>query len=343
MNHYAYLNGRVSVLSSRLFSAQHFEQLLEQPLEQVTILPQSEEYNFNELLTKTDTAVIEKAWLMHMLTDFQVLIRSLSGIERDILMYWFQKCDIANLKTIVRGKMAGLNTEAIKEQLLALEPLTTLPLEQLLTTEDISELLRQLEGSPFGHIAQQARRVFEKEHQLYSLDAVIDRQYLLGLVQRVRALRISQRRLLLPLMRIFIDRYNLLWLLRYRFVYQLSAAETYYLLIPTAYKLNRQRLQQLVEFNSFAEVLAQLPEPYASLLAESEDIFTVDQHMLTEVTRVAEYTLKYHVFTFARIFAYVLLRELEMRRVMAIIKGKRLGLKTELIAKATQHPATFMS
>lgn len=339
MNHYAYLNARVSVLSSRLFSAQHFEQLLEQPLEQVTLLPQNEKHN----VTETDTAVIEKAWLMHMLTDFQVLIRSLGGIERDILMYWFQKCDIANLKTIVRGKIAGLNTEAIKERLLAVAALTTLPVEQLLTTEDVSELLRQLETSHFGHIAQQARRVFEKEHQLYSLDAVIDRQYLLGLVQQVRALRISQRRLLLPLMRIFIDRYNLLWLLRYRFVYQLSAAETYYLLIPTAYKLNRQRLQQLVEFNSFAEVLAQLPEPYASLLAESEDIFTVDQRMITEVTRIAQYTLKYHVFTFARIFAYVLLRELEMRRVMAIIKGKRLGLKSELIAKAIQHPATFMS
>ncbi|MDY6994270.1 MAG: V-type ATPase subunit, partial [Pseudomonadota bacterium] len=137
MNHYAYLNARISVLSSRLFSAQHFEQLLEQPLEQITLLPQNEEHNFNDLLTETDTAVIEKAWLMHMLTDFQVLIRSLGGIERDILMYWFQKCDIANLKTIVRGKMAGLNTEAIKERLLAVAPLTTLPVEQLLTTEDV--------------------------------------------------------------------------------------------------------------------------------------------------------------------------------------------------------------
>ena len=38
-----------------------------------------------------------------------------------------------------------------------------------------------------------------------------------------------------------IDGTNLIWLLRYRFVYQLPAAETYYLLIPASYRLSSQR------------------------------------------------------------------------------------------------------
>jgi len=70
------------------------------------------------------------------------------------------------------------------------------------------------------------------------------------------------------------DRFNLLWLLRYRFAYNLSAAETYYLLVPTAYQLNRTSLQQLVEFNSLPEVLEHLPESLSNLLLEVEDTLT---------------------------------------------------------------------
>jgi V/A-type H+-transporting ATPase subunit C len=338
MTDYAYLNTRVSIFAGHLLSETHLTKLLDQQGSSLSLSNGGLGANLEKLLNDNtvDHALIEQAWLMRMLTDFQILVRPLLGVARELLMYWFHKGDIANLKTIVRGKIAGLDAKAISDKLLELGPLATLPIEQLLRTEDVSELLRRLENSAYGNIARQARRVFEKDHQLYSLDAAIDRHYLLGFMQRIRAIDTIQRQHLLPFISIFMDRYNLLWLLRYRFAYNLSAAETYYLLVPTPYQLNHTRLQSLVELNSLQEVLAHLPEPLYSLLFEAESIFAVDQRLITETRRAAESTLKLHHFTLARVFAYVLLREMEMRRVMAILKGKRLNLDKKMILTAAE-------
>lgn len=315
MNNYAYLNARVSIFAGRLLS----DTRLRHPSEDLLNDPHAEH-----------TA------LMSMLADFKVLIRPLSGGARDLLMYWFQKGDIANLKTIVRGKIAGLEASVISAQLLALGTLSALPMKQLLRTEDIGELLRLLEKSHYGAIARQSRRVFEKNHQLYSLDAAIDRHYLLGFMQKVRALDAQQRQYLSPLISILMDRFNLLWLLRYRFAYHLSAAETYYLLVPTPYLLNRQNLHKLVELNSAQEVLDQLPEPLYHLLLNTDTTFAVDQRLTLETQRIAQKTLTLQNFTLAKAFAYVLLREMENRRIMAIVKGKRLNLKENIMSVAAE-------
>ncbi|OAD20297.1 h+transporting two sector atpase c subunit [Candidatus Thiomargarita nelsonii] len=325
---YAYLNARISIFAGRLLSETRLTELLNQPSSQGEDL-------LND--TTIDQNLIEQAWLMRMLADFQVLVRPLSGAPRELLMYWFHKWDIANLKTIVRGKIAGLKAEAISAQLLELGQLSALPIEQLLRTEDIGELLRRLEKSPYGNIARQARHLFEKDHQLYSLDAAIDRHYLLGFVQRIRVLDSKQRQHLSSLVSIMMDRFNLLWLLRYRFAYNLSAAETYYLLVPTPYLLNRNRLQRLVELNSLEEVLAHLPEPFYSLLLETDNTFSVDQRLTMKMQQLAELTLKLQSFTLAKVFAYILLREMEMRRVMAILKGKNLNLNKNIILSAASR------
>lgn len=341
MKDYAYLNARVSILAGYLLSEARLTELLNQPLgQQHTGNSSLDDLLNNETI---EHHLIEQAWLMRMLADFQVLVRPLMGTARELLMYWFHKCDIANLKTIVRGKIAGLDAETITNQLLELSSLTALPIEQLLRTEDVGELLRRLENTRYGNIARQARRVFEKEHQLYSLDAAIDRHYLLGFMQHIRTLDSFQRQHLLPLVSIFMDRFNLLWLLRYRFAYHLSSAETYYLLVPTSHRLNRTRLQQLVELNSLSEVLAHLPEPLYSLLVEADNTFTVDQKLTAETRRVAESTLKLHSFTLAKVFAYILLREMEMRRMMAILKGKRLNLKKNIISTAAEYSSALMA
>ena len=338
---YAYLNARVSIVASRLLSDTQFKELLYQPLGQESInVPTLEQY-FNE--PSFDSSVIEEALMAQMLTDFEKLMRPLSGGARELLTYWLHKCEIANLKTIVRGKNSGLNAQQIRSRLIELGTLATLPIDDLLRTEDIGELLRNLEQTKYKSIAHQARRVFEKEHQLYSLDAALDRHYLLGFVQRIRALSAPQRAPILPLASIFMDRFNLLWLLRYRLTYQLSAAETYYLLVPTPYRLSRHRLKDLLEFNILSEILTHLPEPLNTLLAGSENIFEVDQRLMTEVRRIAWQTLTWNHFTLARVFAYFLLREMEIRKIMAIIKGKKLKLKESLVSLAAEYSSTLLA
>jgi len=331
---YAYLNARVSGLATRLLSEDRLLDMINQPLgQQRTGLPLLDNLLNDAHLT---TNIVEQAWISGLLADFKVLVRSLTGGARELLTYWLRKYEITNLKAIVRGKMAGLSAEVITAQLLDLGPIATLPLEQLLRTEDINELLRHLSNTPYSNIARQARRVFDQEHQPYSLDAAIDRHYLLELDKRVHSLETTQRHLILPLMAIFIDRFNLLWLLRYRFAYHLSAAETFYLLLPTHYRLNRTNLIHLVELNSLQEVLKRLPEFFHPILANAETIVQVEQRLNHQIRQTAQQTLHLNSFSIAKAIAYMMLRELEMHRILAIVKGKRLQLTPATILVAAE-------
>ncbi len=333
MDNYAYLNARVSILAGNLLSETELHKFLEQDS-----LPALGD-ELNKLLNDENISInlIEQAWLIRTLEDFQVLLRPLSMAARNLLLYWFRKHDIANLKTILHGKIAGLDTDTISNQLLDLGLLSSLPIKQLLRSENIGELLRQLEHSSYSNISRQARRVLEKEHQLYSLDATIDRYYMLGFIQHVMALDVVQRKHILPLISIFVDRFNLLWLLRYRFAYNLSAAETYYLLIPASFRLNRALLQKLVELESLDEVIENLPEPFSKLLSGVESTFIADQKLIQELRKVADVTLKLHSFTLAKVFAYILLREMEMHKIMAILKGKKLALNKDIMLEIAEY------
>jgi V/A-type H+-transporting ATPase subunit C len=326
---YAYLNARVSALSQSLISHEQLTDLLQQPLGQLHIGTA----NFDEVINDTnlDLARLEQVLFSHLLSEFSILVRPLVGKAREFLLYWLHKAEINNLKVIVRGKLSGLSVESISKQITGLGNLASLSFEQLLRAEDVNELLRQLDNTAYITLARQARRSFEQQQQLYALDAAIDRYYLQGLTRQAEALPAVQREYLQPLLTLLLNKFNILWLLRYRFTYNLSAAETYYLLIPANYGVSRTQLQSLVELSNIADVISQLPESIKLIIAEASSIFEIEQQLNRTIESLAWRTLRRQQFTLAKAFAYILLRELEMRRVLAIIKGKRLQLSSELI------------
>jgi V/A-type H+/Na+-transporting ATPase subunit C len=333
LTEYAYINARVSARAENLLSEDKLLELFHQPLGQQH-LPHAD---LQEMINDENISlmVIEKLWLVYLMQEFAILSRGLSGAADELLRYWLRKYEVHNLKLIVRGKIQNLPADNIANQLIDLGKLSTLPVKELLQSEDVNELLRQLAAGYYSNIARKSRQVFEQQHQSYALDAAIDRYYLLGLEGRINALDSQQRQRITPLISLLMDWFNLLWLLRYRFAYQLSAAESYYLLVPSKYaSIDRSLLYKLVELNSIEEVIADLPTKLQVLLAEADNIYAVEQKLNHALINLAHQVLRWEHFTVAKVMAFVLLRETEMRRVLAIVKGKRLGLKANTVLGA---------
>lgn len=328
---YAYLNARVAAMATGLISQQQFKELAQQPLGQLRLGTATDEWLNN---TDLDINHIEQLWLNRLTHEFNILIRPLRGDAREFLIYWFRKTEVKQLKTLIRGKLSNLSAELIVKQLVPLGHLAKLSFESLARAEDISELLRQLENTPYLKLARQAKQSFEQQQQLYALDAAIDRYYLQGLTQRMATLPERQQQRIAPLMSLLLNQFNLLWLLRYRFTYQLSAAETYYLLIPSHFGIARTTLQNLAELSNLTDAIAQLPESVKLIVKDATTIFAIEQHFNRALEQRARLTLQQENFTLAKAFAYLLLRELEMRRILAVIQGKRLQLSPELIVQS---------
>jgi len=326
--HYAYLNTRVSLYAGQLLGSDRLDPLIDRP--------------YDEGLHDTGQPDVTAQYIgdldQHnvtiLLRELSVLIRPLSGAPRELLDYWAHRFELGNLKTIIRGKMASQPQAAIEAQLQDMGRFTSLPIAELLQSDTPAELLRRLEQTPYAEIARQARHLLEQGEALFALDAALDRRYFAGLARRGAAIGGAPGQLLRAIVGSIVDRVNLVWLLRYRYAYNLTPAQAYYLLIPASHRLLPQQLQQLAQCASFEEAMSSLPAPFDKMLAGARNTTEVTLKLEFETWRFAANTLRHSSFNVARALAYMVLRERDLRRLRAIVRGRNMHMDAAMIRAA---------
>lgn len=336
----AYLATRVALLATQLLSEQDLGRLSELSLDEDR--PFFDAHGFAPLVAEDSEALrhpLEQRQITLLLGEAVILSRALAGRERDFVIYWMHRFELANLKAIIRGKMANESIESIRDKLVQMGPFAMLPVEDLLRTEDVAELLARLETGRYPDIARQARQVFEEQRELFALDTTFDQRYYSGLVRRAAAIETDAGTDFKSLMAAVIDTLNLVWLLRYRFAYQLAASQVWYLLIPTHYRLSSATLQALAQLNRFEEVQPAIPEPFQGWLAGARTPNDVSGILELHTAELARKIVRRSPSPLARAFAYLLLREQDLRSVHVVLKGRSIGIDPAIIRAGLGVPA----
>lgn len=336
----AYLNTRVSLYTERLWAPEDFGKLIKTPDSEMADalgargLPQLAA-GFDSL----DHRSLEQRIIAEVLEETKVLIRPLTGIERTFLIYWTERFEVSNVKTLLRGKMTGDRPAVLLSRLTPMGAFGRLDTQDLAHAEDVSELLRRLEAGHYSGIVRHARRAFEESHDPFILDAALDRGYYEGLVHRAQPLESAIgapfRRLMGPM----IDRINLVWLLRYRFNYNLPPAQVYFLLVSSRYSLGSSQLRELAALGSLEAILSSLPDSLQTLLRDVTEIPGVFAAMERTAAESALQVLRSGAPSIARAFAYLILRERDLRSVRAVLRGRHLGLPATDIRQAMYQPS----
>jgi len=245
-----YLDARVSMFASRLFSSKQLLDLIDLDLD--IILQRIYENSGYDLSTDIDAnKAISYRLSTDALNDFQILLRPFSGNERRFFYYAIRWFELVNLKVLIRGKFSSIPSIDIENHMVNLGSFIDLPVKKLLETEDPYEMLRLLETTAYAGIVRQARHVYDEHgNDLFLLDATIDRSFFIDLNQRTRFLQADDARCVKKILGNLLDRFNLLWLLRYRFSYGLSPAKSYYLLTAIGNKLHAAELMRLARLES---------------------------------------------------------------------------------------------
>lgn len=334
----AYLNTRVSLFSSHLWQDEDFRALIESGHDELTgILAERGLPQLAAGLDTLDSRSLEQRIISRLLDETTVLIRPLTGSERNFLLYWTERFEIGNLKTLLRGKMTGERPAILLNRLTPMGAFGRLDIQELAHAEDVGELLRRLESSHYADIVRPARRAFDESHDPFILDAALDRAYFEGLEHRARPLENDGGKPFRHLIGALIDRLNLVWLLRYRFNYNLPPAQVYFLLVASHYSLPSSQLKKLATLGSQETVLAALPESLRELLAGANDIPEVFRRMERSAAERARKVLHSGTPAIARAFAYLTLRERDLRSVRAVLRGRLLGLPKADIHLAMLH------
>lgn len=339
----AYLDTRVSLYSGQLWRNEELDTLASVPDD--TLMDTLTRRGLSHLAAgyplqdapPQNTRSLEQRIIAQILDETRVLIRPLSGDARSFLVFWTARFDISNIKTLLRSKMTGERPAAVLPRLIPMASFGRLDNQDLAHAEDVGELFRRLETGPYASIVRQARRAFEQSHDPFSLDAALDRAYHEGLVQRAQPLEVTLSAAFRSLMGHLVDAINLIWLLRYRFNYKLPPAQVYYLLVGSRYSLPGSRLRELAALESLEAVLAALPAPWQTQLSGVTDIPGVFARLEQATAEQAQRVLRSRAADIARAFAYLILRERDLRAVRAVLRGRRLALADADIRLAMQR------
>jgi len=333
----AYLKTRVALFAGRLFSPREIEAYKGMSLEQLgrifDLLPIFEE----PLEIRQKSRLVEQALLQKTMSELSVLLRPLSGRARGLLLYWPRKYELYNLKTLIRGKLNDLGMEEIRDNLHNLPENIRLPHESLLQSENVLEMLRQLEQGPYAIIARQARHVYEEKNENFSLDAAIDQLYYSGMRQHINMADTSDTYGAQKLLGVMIDRQNILWLMRYRLVYRLSPSETYYLLIPTGGRIRRASLMELANLEGLEAVIERLPSPFRERLQDVKNITQARQRLDQFVCLELRKLINHSPDAVVSALGYLIVRDIDLRRLFAILQGKLLQMDPRLIDEAVPN------
>lgn len=340
----AYLDTRVSLYAGRLWQDEALDALVSVADDDVADtlaqhgLPQLAA-GYEEPARQRDPRSLEQRIIAQILDETRVLIRPLAGDARTFLTFWTARFEMSNVKTLLRSKMAGERPAAVLARLTPMGAFGRLDNQELAHVEDVAELLLRLEAGPYAGIVRHARRAFEQSLDPFKLDAALDRGYYEGLVARAGPLEASAGAAFRSLMANLIDRINLVWLLRYRFNYKLPPAQVYYLLVASRYSLTGPRLQELATLDSPEAVLAALPPAWQARLSGVADIPGVFTRMERYAAAQARKVLHSGAPAIARAFAYLILRERDLRGVRAVLRGRHLGLAVRDIRQTLQRVA----
>ncbi len=275
----SYLATRLNIFSRRLIPFAQLVWFIELDIERIL-------QNVNNItgqnykLDSANTHPVENQLLNRALDDFQILIRPFSGAERRFFYFAIRWFELVNLKIIIRGKFSSVDNSEVEKRLVDLGGFADLPVGKLLETDDPYEMLRLLETTAYAGIVRQARRVYEEHgNDLFLLDATIDRSFFIDLYRRAGFLMQENSEQLDAVLGGLLDRFNLLWLLRFRFSYGLSPAKSYYLLTAIGKELKSAELMRLAKMESVEEVIAVLPDPYRKLLSNVSTISDMEAVM----------------------------------------------------------------
>lgn len=321
----AYLNTRVGLFKARLWPEAEVSGLVDAADEALPGLLAG--HGLGLLaggFADDDPRSLEARIVAILLDETRILLRPLTGLARQFLLYWIERFEVSNVKSLIRAKMAGEGAAATAGRLLDLGAFTRLDAEALMRAEDVAELMRRLERTVYADIVRNARQAFEESHDPFILDATLDRAYYDGLIRRARGVEAGAdfHRLMADL----VDRINLVWLLRYRFNYGLPPAQVYYLLLTPGYRLAPSLLRKLVGGEDMAAVLAGLPDELARPLLGAESIPDVAGRLERQAMTQARAVLDRAGEPLARALAYLILRESGLRDLRGVLRGRRMGL-----------------
>jgi V/A-type H+-transporting ATPase subunit C len=181
---FTYLNARIWVRRSRLLPEGFFREALRRGFPD--LVKALKESTYGPDLTGDTLADIDRAVMVHLNRTVEDLPRLVAGKAREAVSLLLMRSDLANVKTILRGKRAGWTNEEIRGRLGA----GTIPraFYGLLVEAADAPSLAQLFSLPGHPLARALRYAVSTAREPLEIEIALDREFYIAMLSQAQEL-----------------------------------------------------------------------------------------------------------------------------------------------------------
>lgn len=336
---YPYTYVRTVVMRTLLFKKEDYHKMLKMGFNEIARFLQDSHYKkeINELAGEHSGAdLLELSLNKNLAESFNKLVRISSEEIALLIKEYIKRKDIEDIKTILRGRFTNANEQFILNSLTAAGTLSYDFLLSLLKKESIEEILKSNEIVDFSLLKNGLKDLNEKKN-LVSIENIFDKYYYNHLIQFSQILP-KEGRLFRDFLLKEVEVLNILTLLRLKKAkFDKQIIKDF--VIPSGNKLKDSRLMKLAELDNLDELSKALENTdYKDMLSKGIGEFKKSNSLIPLETELYKYLLKQttlfmhqHPLTIDTILGYMFAKDIEVRNLKIIVKGKQLGLSEEFI------------
>ena len=331
---YAYPHAKVRAMKAMLLSEEHFHGLLTaETFDQLLHVLQATPYGDAlqdvppaDLTTPRLTALLYKS----LFRDYRKTIRSMPSALQSVFILYYQRYELINLKTILRGMISNVPPETTAGLLLPTEDYTVFSKSRLLDCHDVRDVIEELRGTLFDYPLHLALRRYDQEQEFFPLEMALDIHYYHTLWDAFKKLPNGEEIIVKELIGIVFDILNIAWIIRFKEQYHFSTEEIMNYTIQHGYAFRLAERRRLSEAQDMAELLAYLrTTPYGRMLPENVSLQTLHVLLNRQLIKHIRKFFSGDPFQIGVIFGYCLLKEFEIADILTIAEAKKYGFSLE--------------
>jgi len=335
---YPYTYVRTAVMKSLLFRKADYEKMLKMGFSEIAKFMQDSNYKneINELASSHSGAdLLELALNKSLAYTFKKLMRISPKELGLVIREYAKRKDIEDIKTIIRGKFTNTTEKEVFDSVTSAGTLSREYQHELIKKESIEQVLKDNKIVDFTSL-EKAIAYLKEKNSLAMIENSLDRFYYDNLIEFSKLLP-QQGALFRKFLVMEVEILNILTLLRLK-KSKIGNAKDF---IITARGMISQKIKKMSELDDLDTLLKALEDTqYKKAIDKGIEDFRNTGSLITLETELYKYLLKQsslllhqHPLSVDIILGFMLAKDIEIRNLRILIKGKQLGLEEGFIEK----------
>jgi V/A-type H+-transporting ATPase subunit C len=334
---YPYTYVRTSAMRALLLKKESYHKLMKMGLNEITKFLQDSVYKkeINELAARySGIDLLEMALNRNLAASFEKL-RMISPPELNFLINKYtERKDVDDIKTILRGKFTNMSVDKIKHSLIGAGTLSLDFLYKLAEME-LKDIINNLKITK-SSLLEKAYKGFLEEGDLRGLETALDHTYYKGVLDFTKKVP-KGGKLFRDFLNTEIEIFNIITLFRLKRE-NIDAKEIEKYLFAG---WKNKELISLCKMENLSEIGKKLEnKKYGGIIKKGLEEFEKTGSLVELEIGLKRYLLKRsimlmheHPLSIDVILGYMFAKEVEVRNLRIIIKGKQLGLDEDFIER----------